>query len=83
VLLDISKATLQAPLSQLKQAFNIKVHGNFNGYLGIKIDRDNNGNIHMSQPHLINSILVDLKLLDENRNGLKNTHTKNIPSMFT
>jgi hypothetical protein len=37
----------------------------------------------MSQPQLINSILVDLKLLDENGNMLKNMHTKNLPSILT
>jgi hypothetical protein len=58
------------------------VHGNLDEYLGIKINKDNAGNIHMSQSKLIDSILVNLKLLDENGKLPNNTHTKILPSMF-
>jgi hypothetical protein len=37
----------------------------------------------MSQLQLIDSILVDLKFLDENGNLHINKHTRNLPSMLT
>jgi hypothetical protein len=73
VLLDHNKVTLQECLNQLQPAFEINIQGDMNKYLGIKIDRHTNGTIHLSQLQLIDTTLIDLKLLDENINILNNT----------
>jgi hypothetical protein len=70
-------------LSQLQQAFEIELQDDLNEYLGIKTDSYANVNVHVSQPQIIDSILVDLKLLNENGNVLNNTQTKYVPSMST
>jgi hypothetical protein len=62
VLVDHKKATLQGHHYQLQTAFEIKVQGEINQYLGIKFDRHTNSNIYQSQPQLIDIILVDMKL---------------------
>ena len=40
------------------------VESNGSDFLGVKIDRKSDGLIHLTQPHLINSILKDLHLLN-------------------
>jgi hypothetical protein len=65
VSLDQNKEMLEEHLNQLQLAFEIDVQGDLNKYLGIKIDRHNNGTINLLHPHLIDSILVNLKLLDK------------------
>ena len=43
---------------------NLTVKGDMSDFLGVKIDRKPDGSIHLTQPHLIDSILKDLHLLD-------------------
>ena len=42
----------------------LMVKGDMSDFLGVKIDRKRDGLIHLTQPHLINSILKDLHLLN-------------------
>jgi hypothetical protein len=43
----------------------ITVEGDLADFLGVNIDRQDNGTIHLSQPHLINQIIEDLRLKDD------------------
>ena len=52
-------------IKELQKSFDIKIHGNLQEYLGIQINQDANGYITMTQPHLIDSILKDLGLLEK------------------
>ena len=36
------------------------------GFLGVNIDKRLDGSIHMSQPHLIDQIITDLRITDDN-----------------
>ena len=47
-----------------KVKLDITVEGTLEDFLGFNIDRKQNGTIHLTQPHLIDSILRDLNLLD-------------------
>ena len=43
-----------------KAKLNITIEGDLQDFLGINIDRKDNGLIHLTQPHLIDQILKDL-----------------------
>ena len=44
---------------------DITIEGALEDVLGVNIDRNPNGTIHLTQPYLIDSILKDLSLLGE------------------
>jgi hypothetical protein len=43
-------------------ALDVTVEGDISDFLGVKLERLPNGSIKMTQPHLIDSILKDLRL---------------------
>jgi Reverse transcriptase (RNA-dependent DNA polymerase). len=45
---------------------NITIEGDLQDFLGINIQRENDGSINLTQPHLIDQILKDLQLTDDN-----------------
>jgi transposase InsO family protein len=54
-------------IKEMKQAkLDITVEGGLEDFLGINIDRQKDGTINLTQPHLIDQILKDLRLEDEN-----------------
>ena len=54
-------------IQEMKLAkLDITVEGGLEDFLGINIDRRKDGTIHLTQPHLIDQILKDLRLDDEN-----------------
>lgn len=50
---------------QSKAKLAITVEGNLADYLGVNIDRREDGSIHLPQPHLIDQILDDLRMNDK------------------
>lgn len=44
----------------------LTIEGDLADFLGVNIDRKDDGSIHLTQPHLINSILKDLNMLNDN-----------------
>eukprot|EP00978_Attheya_sp_CCMP212_P011298 scaffold27851_cov51-Attheya_sp.AAC.1 len=56
------------------RTFDVTDKGQLSDYLGVKIERKDDGSIHLTQPHLIDQIISDL--------GLKaNTKTKDLPAL--
>jgi hypothetical protein len=53
---------------QSKAKLAITVEGDLADFLGVSIDRRKDGTIHMSQPHLIEQILDDLRMNDDTVN---------------
>jgi Reverse transcriptase (RNA-dependent DNA polymerase). len=49
-----------------KTRLNITIEGDLQDFLGRNIQRENDGSIYLSQPHLIEQILEDLRLTDDN-----------------
>ena len=45
-----------------KAKLNLTEEGDLKDFLGVLMDRRKDGSIHLSQPHLINQILKDLRL---------------------
>jgi hypothetical protein len=72
----------QKQIDELKTIFEIDVQGDLQDYLGIQI-QSKDGSLHMSQRHLIDSILQDLSLLDKNGAPHSKVTTKDLPSMIS
>ena len=54
-------------IKKMRQAqLDITIEGDLEDFLGVNIDRKDDGTIHLTQPHLIDTILKDLNLLGEN-----------------
>ena len=49
-----------------KAKLDITIEGDLQDFLGVNIDRKENGEIHLTQPHLIDQIIKDLRLDGEN-----------------
>lgn len=53
-------------IAKMKRAkLDITIEGDLEDFLGVNIDRKEDGTIHLTQPHLIDTILKDLNLLGE------------------
>ena len=50
--------------AELKQSFEITIEGSIADFLGVKINKRSDGCIELTQPHLIDSILKDLGLIN-------------------
>jgi hypothetical protein len=60
---------VQRVVERLRQTFNIGEEGDICEYLGIKVTKRKDNTITLTQPHLIESILKDLKLHSANAKG--------------
>jgi Reverse transcriptase (RNA-dependent DNA polymerase) len=58
---------LQVELSALREKFNISVEGSISDYVGVNVERTEDGKIHMSQPKIIRSILKELNFNDDTK----------------
>ena len=61
----------------MAKKFNIKDEGQFSDYLGVKVTHKENGNMSLTQPQLIDSILRTLGLLD----GDKEAKPRDTPAL--
>jgi hypothetical protein len=58
---------IEQAIEDIKSAgLNITVEGDLQDFLGVNIERRSDGTIHLTQPHLIDQILNDLRLDQEN-----------------
>jgi hypothetical protein len=71
ILLGPNEAELKALTSAIGKMFTIEESGDLCDYLGIQIKRETDGTIHLTQPHLIDSILKAVKLDAGNATGRK------------
>ena len=66
-------AEIEKVMQELKEAkLNMTDEGDVKDFLGVHISKQKDGTIHMSQPHLIDQILKDLRMDDE-RTSVKST----------
>jgi hypothetical protein len=81
ILLGPNKEEIDNLVKKLSMTFNIEDQGELSDYLGIKIERKEDGTLVWTQPTLIQSILRDLKLEGDN---LKNQpKVRTIPASST
>ena len=70
-------------IMELKKHFNVEDEGSLEDYLGVRVTQHEDGSIKLEQPHLIDSILIDLGLLDENGMEKPNVSVKHTPALTT
>jgi hypothetical protein len=81
ILLGPNKEEIDNIVERLAKTFKIEDQGNLSDYLGIKIEKKEDGTLVWTQPTLIHSILKDLRLEGE---GLKNQpKARTIPASST
>ena len=67
ILVGPSKNEIDEVIKQMKKInLDITDEGTLEDFLGVNIERKPNGDIHLTQPHLIDQILKDLRLDKEN-----------------
>ena len=63
ILAGPSEQQIQETIKQMQEVgLQLTIEGNLEDFLGVNIDRTSRGAIHLTQPHLIDSILQDLRL---------------------
>ena len=63
ILAGPSEQQIQAMIKQMQEVgLQLTIEGDLENFLGVNIDRTSRGAIHLTQPHLIDSILQDLRL---------------------
>jgi hypothetical protein len=80
ILIDPDPAAVEQAMKDLASKFEIEDEGDLDDYLGVKIDKGvEDGTFKLSQPHLIDSILEDLKLINH---GAKLSKPSDTPATF-
>ena len=74
ILAGSSKEDIDKCIQDMSTSFRLTDEGDLSDYLGIKIAQLDDGRITLTQPHLIDSIIADLKFV-------ANTKPKDIPSL--
>jgi Reverse transcriptase (RNA-dependent DNA polymerase) len=64
ILIDPDKEKIESALLDLQSKFEVQDEGDLSDYLGVKVQKHADGSIEFTQPHLIDSILEDLKLME-------------------
>jgi hypothetical protein len=80
-ILGPDKGEIEMLLKKLGNMFRIEDQGDLSDYLGIKIERLEDGTLERTQPTLIKSILNDLGLNKEESKNLPNSKTTPANSM--
>ena len=65
-------------LQSCPQKFTVNDQGDIGNFLGIQIKRQEDGSVHLSQPHLIDSILKDLHLQPDSKHKTTPTVTSTL-----
>ena len=67
ILAGPNKAEIYQIIKEMKEAkLDITIEGDLQDFLGVNIEKKADGTIHLTQPHLIDQILKDLRLEDDN-----------------
>jgi len=53
---------IEKTIELMRTELDLTIEGDLSDFLGVKIDRKTNGEIHLTQPHLIDQVLKDLRL---------------------
>ena len=82
ILIDPDKRKVDKAIKDMQTIFKVEDEGSLEDYLGVHVTQHPNQSIELTQPHLIDSILKDLNLLDENGKEHKRGATgKDLPAL--
>jgi hypothetical protein len=65
ILIDPNKSKIDQAMLDLQARFEVQDEGDLSDCLGVKIHNHQDGSIEFTQPQLIDSILEDLKLVEQ------------------
>jgi hypothetical protein len=78
ILASINKTDIEIEIKILQECFKISVEGNLSDYVGVNIERSEDGRIHMTQPNIIRSILKDLNFTPNTKPAATAAHSTTI-----
>jgi hypothetical protein len=67
ILISPIKEHIDVQIQQLQKHFNISIEGTLADYVGVNIERTDEGIIYMTQPNIIKSILQELNFMDNTK----------------
>ena len=67
ILISPSQEHINEQLQKLQKQFNISIEGTLADYVGVNIERTDEGTINMTQPNIIKSILHELNFMDNTK----------------
>jgi hypothetical protein len=67
ILVSPSQDKVNEELEILKKCFNISVEGTLSDYVGVNIERTEDGKILMTQPNMIRSILKEMNFNEDTK----------------
>ena len=67
ILFSIYQERIDTCIQELQERFNISIEGDVSDYVGVNIEKKEDGTIHMTQPQLIKSIIKEMNFLDSTK----------------
>ena len=64
IFFSLSQESIDKCIEELQAKFNISIEGDVSDYVGVNIEKQEDGSIHMTQPQLIQSIIKEMNFLD-------------------
>jgi len=83
IVLDKEESGINKCITDLQSKFKVQDEGTLEDYLGVLVKHQPDGSILLSQPHLIDSILKDLGLLDEKGEPKPGAKPRDMPAHTT
>jgi hypothetical protein len=67
ILFSLYQERIDDCIKELQSRFNISIEGDVSDYVGVNIEKKEDGTIHMTQPQLIKSIIKEMNFLDSTK----------------
>jgi len=83
LIFDVTDQGIDKCIRDLKLTFNVEDEGSIEDYLGVQVTKQQDGSILLSQPDLIDSILMDMGLIGKDGRDLNGVKSRSMPSLST
>ena len=83
IIFDPEDSKIDKLIEDMKEIFDVQDEGSLEDYLGVQVKHHDDGAFELTQPHLIDSILKDLNLLEENGETKSNAKGVDMPALST
>ena len=81
IFMDPDKSKVDQAIKDISEILIVEDQGSISDYLGVKVDALADGGFRLTQPQLINSILIDLGLLESDGSEKPRTKTAPMPAL--
>ena len=83
IFFDPKKENIDKAIQDMSKALNIDDQGSISDYLGVKVEKLRTGGYELTQPQLINSILIDLGLINKDGTDIPGTKSTPTPAVYS